>query len=129
VFEIGEGEVRVFPGNYEDYLWRKQNRGETAAATTPPAPSVLGGNGSQAAGKGKKVNPYKLREMEERRQQLEAEIARAEGEIAGCEQALQVFVSAEESQRQSTLLQQRRQELNQMLAEWEEVSQALEAAR
>src|SRR5208282_5927046 len=23
VFEIGEGEVRVFPGNYEDYLWRK----------------------------------------------------------------------------------------------------------
>src|SRR6266568_327200 len=23
VFEIGEGEVRVYPGNYEDYLWRK----------------------------------------------------------------------------------------------------------
>ncbi|MGE5726872.1 MAG: ribosomal protection-like ABC-F family protein, partial [Acidobacteriota bacterium] len=30
VFEIGEGEVRVFPGNYEDYLWRKQDRGEAA---------------------------------------------------------------------------------------------------
>ena len=26
VFEIGEGEVRVFPGNYEDYLWRKQGK-------------------------------------------------------------------------------------------------------
>ncbi len=24
VFEIGEGEVRVFPGNYADYLWRKE---------------------------------------------------------------------------------------------------------
>src|SRR5437868_5411607 len=25
VFEIGNGKVEVFPGNYEDYLWRKQN--------------------------------------------------------------------------------------------------------
>ena len=24
VFEIGDGRVHVFPGNYEDYLWRKQ---------------------------------------------------------------------------------------------------------
>src|SRR5436853_4763396 len=24
VFEIGDGKVEVFPGNYEDYLWRKQ---------------------------------------------------------------------------------------------------------
>src|SRR6202165_2748630 len=24
VFEVGDGKVEVFPGNYEDYLWRKQ---------------------------------------------------------------------------------------------------------
>ena len=24
VFEIGEGKVEIYPGNYEDYLWRKQ---------------------------------------------------------------------------------------------------------
>ena len=24
VFEIGDGKVEIFPGNYEDYLWRKQ---------------------------------------------------------------------------------------------------------
>jgi len=24
VFEIGDGRVEVYPGNYEDYLWRKQ---------------------------------------------------------------------------------------------------------
>ena len=24
VFEVGDGEVRVYPGNYEDYLWRKE---------------------------------------------------------------------------------------------------------
>ena len=26
VFEIEDGEVRVFPGNYEDYLWRKSGK-------------------------------------------------------------------------------------------------------
>src|SRR3954452_23240520 len=26
VFEIGNGEVTVFPGNYEDYLWRKSGK-------------------------------------------------------------------------------------------------------
>src|SRR3954465_10433823 len=26
VFEVGGGEVQVFPGNYEDYLWRKSGR-------------------------------------------------------------------------------------------------------
>jgi ATP-binding cassette subfamily F protein 3 len=129
VFEIGEGEVRVFPGNYEDYLWRKQDRGE--AATVEQAAAVaasLPGNGNAPAPKAKKINPIKLREMEEQRRQLEEEIARAEADIAACEQALQVFVSADETQRQSTLLQQRRQELAAMLAQWEEVSQALEAA-
>jgi ATP-binding cassette, subfamily F, member 3 len=24
VFEVGDGKVEIFPGNYEDYLWRKQ---------------------------------------------------------------------------------------------------------
>jgi ABC-type multidrug transport system ATPase subunit len=26
VFEIGDGKVEIYPGNYEDYLWRKQGR-------------------------------------------------------------------------------------------------------
>jgi ATP-binding cassette, subfamily F, member 3 len=131
VFEIGEGEVRVFPGNYEDYLWRKQNRGTPPTEPFEPASSSLpGGNGSQSppAPKQKKINPIKLREMEQRRGQLEADIAGAEQDIAACEQALQVFVSAEESQRQTNLLEQRRRELTEMMEEWEEVSQALEAA-
>src|SRR5271157_5285739 len=28
IFEIGDGRVEVFPGNYEDYLWRKQRAAE-----------------------------------------------------------------------------------------------------
>jgi ATP-binding cassette subfamily F protein 3 len=128
VFEIGEGEVRIFPGNYEDYLWRKQNRGEGTAAEQAVVAASLPGNGNAPEPKAKKINPIKLREMEQQRQQLEADIARAETDIAACEQALQVFVSAEESLRQSNLLEQRRRELAEMMAQWEEISQALEAA-
>src|SRR5690242_1941063 len=129
VFEVGEGEVRVFPGNYEDYLWRKQRRGEPAVVEQPaPAASLPGGNGSAPpAPKQKKINPIKLREMEQRRKQLEESIAGAEHDIAACEKTLQVFVSAEESQCQTNVLEQRRRELAEMMEEWEEVSKALEA--
>src|SRR5579871_526713 len=131
VFEIGEGEVRVFPGNYEDYLWRKQNRGEAQPVPQPDdSAPVPGGNGSQPSpSRQKKINPYKLKEMEQRRAQLEADIAGAEKEIASCEQALQVFVSSEETLRQTTLLEQRRRDLAAFMEQWEEVSQALEAVK
>src|SRR5579862_7721169 len=37
IFEIEEGHVHVYPGNYEDYLWRKQGGPEAlAAASAPP---------------------------------------------------------------------------------------------
>ena len=37
VFEIADGEVRVFPGNYDDYLWRKEGGHEK----TPTLDDVL----------------------------------------------------------------------------------------
>src|SRR5271163_4712743 len=33
VFEIGDGKVEIYPGNYEDYLWRKQGRANAPAST------------------------------------------------------------------------------------------------
>src|ERR1700726_3018654 len=38
VFEIGDGKVEIYPGNYEDYLWRKQGR--SAAGAESPKPSA-----------------------------------------------------------------------------------------
>src|SRR5579884_226573 len=130
IFEIGEGEVRIFPGNYEDYLWRKQNPSAPAEepAGAAPATDTSNGNLSQPAAKIKKLNPYKLREMETRRRQLEEEITKAEREIAECEQAALTFVSAQETIRITTLLDQRRRDLEQLMSEWEEVSQSLETA-
>jgi len=130
IFEIGEGEARIFPGNYEDYLWRKQNPSAPAEepAEVAPATDTSNGNLSQPAAKIKKLNPYKLREMETRRRQLEEEITKAEHEIAECEQAALTFVSAQETIRITTLLDQRRRDLEQLMSEWEEVSQSLETA-
>jgi len=132
VFEIGGGEVHIYPGNYEDYLWRKQR--PASAETSQPALTATDGNGhgslpvAEAAPK-KKLNPYKLREMQERRQQLEQDIARAEADIAGYEQSVQTFISAEESVRVTSLIEQRRGELAKLIAGWEEVSHALEAVK
>jgi ATP-binding cassette subfamily F protein 3 len=41
IFEIGAGEVRIFPGNYEDYLWRKEGKviDLTLPTDRPAAPS------------------------------------------------------------------------------------------
>src|ERR1041385_5153835 len=47
VFEVGGGKVQIFPGNYEDYLWRKQGGQHVAptlddvpgASTSKPSPS------------------------------------------------------------------------------------------
>src|SRR5216684_3054386 len=36
VFEIGDGRVEVYPGNYEDYLWRKQGGAAALQQGVPP---------------------------------------------------------------------------------------------
>jgi len=72
------------------------------------------------------VNPIKLRQMTEHCQELEEAIARVEAEIADAEQALTVFVSAEETQRIIELLAGKRAELEALVAEWSEVSQVIE---
>jgi ATP-binding cassette, subfamily F, member 3 len=39
VFEVGDGKVEIFPGNYEDYLWRKQG-GQQMAPTLDDVPDA-----------------------------------------------------------------------------------------
>jgi ATP-binding cassette subfamily F protein 3 len=132
VFEIGEGRVEVFPGNYEDYLWRKSGgadalhaatesrREEEEAKVAPPPPVAV------AKPPAKRINPIKLRQMRDRLKELEQEIARREAAIAGHEEALTHFVSAAETERLSRLLAQGRKELEKMVAEWEGLSTELE---
>jgi ATP-binding cassette subfamily F protein 3 len=126
VFEVEDGRVHIYPGNYEDYLWRKEGGPETV--TVAPAPVVAATEAVAAARNSeKRVNPMKLRQMKERQGKIEAETARLETEIAEYEAALGNFVSVEETKRVSVLLDARKGELGKKLAEWEEVAEAIEA--
>src|SRR6202795_1290273 len=120
VFEVGDGKVEVFPGNYEDYLWRKQG-GQHVAPTLDDVPGVKGGSKSEvgapllaavarsgkqsaldpANGNGtaatteaskKRLNPIKRKQMEDRVHELEEEISRVESAIVRLETTLQNFV-------------------------------------
>jgi ATP-binding cassette subfamily F protein 3 len=139
VFEIGDGTVEIYPGNYEDYLWRKQGRA-TAAVEAPKAvtPSVVSPsvpvNGDRALSadaaepKGKRLNPIKRQQMEDRLHEVEEEIARTETAIALCETQLQSFVSAEETQHQTQQLARGKTDLQNLMKEWENLSGELETA-
>ena len=133
VFEAGGGRIEVYPGNYEDYRWRKEGgaaklQESIEAAAIPAQPT----NGKKppvesSDGKSRRLNPIKRKQMEDRVRELEAEISRAETAIADCETALQTFISAEETARLTNELDQHRAALKDHLAEWEELGQALEA--
>src|SRR5579864_8753669 len=134
VFEVGDGKVEVYPGNYEDYRWRKEGGAEklqeTVSRSTIIAQPVNGNESKVPASddsKSKRLNPIKRKQMEERVKELEAEISRAETAISECEAALQTFVSAEETVRLTQELASHRAELQNRLAEWEELAEALQA--
>jgi ATP-binding cassette, subfamily F, member 3 len=145
IFEIGNGRVDVFPGNYEDYLWRKQrgsdDHGGASSDDYPtlsdvpgyvqkydqagaPKPAADSDNGNSNNAR-KRINPIKLKQMQDRQQEVEAEIARLEQGIAQCELELQSYVSAEDTQHQTDLLAQYRSQLAEKMEDWEELSNAL----
>jgi ATP-binding cassette subfamily F protein 3 len=65
--------------------------------------------------------------MEDRCAFLEEEVPRIEAAIAHTEQQLGIYVSAEETQRLSTLAENLRAQLASLTAEWEELMMQLEA--
>jgi ATP-binding cassette subfamily F protein 3 len=151
VFEVGGGKVEVFPGNYEDYLWRKQggqhvaptladvpgakaHRSEPHPALKTVAPPVpVNGNGAtETAGPveaKKRLNPIKRKQMEDRVHELEDAISRTESAIANLETALQNFVNADESQRQSQELDQHKAAHAALINEWEGLSEELQESK
>jgi ATP-binding cassette subfamily F protein 3 len=124
--------LNVYPGNYEDYLWRKEGGAQALAVATvvasepmPPLPPPASSD-APAAEKIKRLNPIKLRQMQERLAAVEAEIPRVESWIAEAEQALAVYVSQEETQRLSTVLDVLRERQASLNSEWEELATQLE---
>jgi ATP-binding cassette subfamily F protein 3 len=150
VFEVEEGRVHVYPGNYEDYQFRKANAASPAASqprahgaatgadpkpdALPVLPAPLGSptpNSSavspqKASVTARRLNPIKLRQMQERLQVVEEEIPRADAAIAVTETAMGNYVSAEETQKQAAELARLRTESTALATEWEELMLQLE---
>ncbi|WP_419804503.1 ABC-F family ATP-binding cassette domain-containing protein [Terriglobus sp.] len=154
VFECEHGGVQVFPGNYEDYLWRKgggpdkviaaakeMQRASVPAIELPPiavanGDGSTGGNGAGLATNGngnkpsaspiKKLNPIKLKAIQDRVRYAEDEMPRMEEHMLALETALGNYVSAEQSQRQQSELANLRKQHETLMHEWEELSTQLE---
>jgi ATP-binding cassette subfamily F protein 3 len=136
VFEVGDGRVEVYPGNYEDYRWRKEGGAaelQKQVSSATKAQPTNGSNGNAGGPKaasdesaGKRLNPIKRKQMEDRVHDLEGEINRLEDAIADYEAGLQNFVSAEATQRLTQELDAARTELQSRMAEWEQLGQALQ---
>jgi ATP-binding cassette, subfamily F, member 3 len=130
VFEIADGEVRVYPGNFADYIWRKQGGAEKAPTlkdvlvAVPPAEPIPM---PARAAAGKRMNPIKLKQMQDHAQELEEHIAALEAQIQQSELSLSDFVGADEATRLSGVLEAQRAELERAMSEWEEVTQEIEA--
>jgi ATP-binding cassette subfamily F protein 3 len=151
VFEVEDHRVHIYPGNYEDYLWRKSGGPEkvaTSLATSlkpTPAPSsatVIPSEGTpevegSAVGAAtesaahsklpaKRLNPIKLKKLEDRVAAIEQELAAIDNRIAAVEESLGHYISAEESQRTAASLDELRTQRTTLLAEWESLASTLE---
>jgi len=128
IFEIEAGHVHVYPGNYEDYLWRKQGGPEALLSSrngtaTPEVPASVAVHTKHKP----RVNPMKVEKMRGRLQEVEQQVAALEFEIQQHEAALAEFRSVEETVRLNELVTARRKELEARVAEWEGLSAELEA--
>ena len=134
VFEVEDRRVHIYPGNYEDYLWRKQGGPEkvTEAITnssvfvTKPVVEAPVAVIDEPRLPIKRLNPIKLRQLEDRLKFTEEEIPRLEQAIAAAEEKMGIFTTAEDAQRNAAHLDTLRAQLASIVAEWEQLALALE---
>ena len=157
VFEVEDGRVHIYPGNYEDYLFRKQGgaakiaeqikanphidaatgmfkqvKQVSSAAPPPPVASTheregsLAPVGAAAKANVKRLNPIKLKQLEDRTAEIENELPELEARILAAEQQQGVFTTAEAAQRIAGELDDLRDRHAALNAEWEEAALQLE---
>jgi len=148
VFEVEDHRVHVYPGGYEDYLWRKQGGPAKVAASLTDSLKATPAHGaavivSEGAAEGpsvdeaaksveptkhsvKRLNPIKLKQLEERVALIEGELSAVDARVAAAEEHLGHYSSAEDSQRTATELEDLRALRAALMAEWESLATQLE---
>ncbi len=129
VFEVSDHSVHVYPGNFADYLWRKAGGAEQTPTLkdllvgVPPAEPISMPSKPAA----KRINPIRLKQMQDEAQRLESRVAELETEIQRSELALSDFVGADEALRLSNVLDAQRAQLEETMSRWESITEELEA--
>ena len=160
VFEVEEKRVHIYPGNYEDYLFRKGGGVEKIAEAAKANPHIDATTGmfkpSKAVGvaedKGalsgesstheivgslapvteapkpqvKRMNPMKLKQLEERVAAIEDELPQIEARIQAAAEQQMAFTTAESARAIAAELDTLREQLAARTAEWEELAAQLE---
>ena len=129
VLEIGDRTATAYLGNYEDYLFKKaeQEKVLSAAIMDSQQEAVFSDRNLEEAQSGirkKKVNPHKIRQIQERIDGLEGKIQLHETRIA----VLTQMLASEELYRDHQLFRttmeehdQLERELAEFMAEWEKL--------
>jgi ATP-binding cassette subfamily F protein 3 len=156
VFEVEDRRVHIYPGNYEDYLFRKGGGVEKIASEAASNPHIDHATGMfkpskqvgtaeleespstheiqgalepvTAAPKSnvKRLNPIKLKLLEERVTALEDELPDLEARILAAEQQQGIFTTADAAQAIAAELDRLREEHAARTTEWEELATQLE---
>lgn len=139
VFEVRDGTLLDYAGSFQEFLDYKARMATGAMDQNGNGAERNGAAGMKAAAldlpaasngepkRARRLNPIKMRQMHDKRNELEDETARLERDIAETEAAMAVYVTAEESLRQSNHLDSLRERLDAAMHEWAEISEAIEA--
>jgi ATPase subunit of ABC transporter with duplicated ATPase domains len=127
VFEVGEGTVRVYSGNYEDYLWQKERGAMPPSIAAAASAASNGKEPRSGARSAARLNPIKAEQMRQRAAEIERlssvierEIGLLEAQLAGS------FHDHRESTRLVKEIESRRARLDTLLSEWEQCGITLE---
>jgi ATP-binding cassette subfamily F protein 3 len=149
VFEVEDKRVHIYPGNYEDYMFRKAGGVEKIAAevagnphidhatgmfkplaprAVPDVPKVEVVPEPVAAAKSnvKRLNPIKLKQLESRVSELEDLLPKLEAQILSAEQQQANYTTAEAAVALAAELDRLRADHEARTAEWEELAMQLE---
>jgi ATP-binding cassette subfamily F protein 3 len=134
VLEVGNQTAVPYLGNYEDYLFKKQaelgKESARAALESAEEPSARPAKAPelQPQGRKKKVNPYKIRQVSARIEEIESTIQAHETRIS----VLAQMLASEDLYRDYQLFRSTmeehdklQQELDQYLKDWEELQAEL----